>query len=98
MTSAPRISISVETGLSHIPREAWNRVANPDEAPYDPFLDWDFLEALEATGCVSRAEGWSPLWTGWTGSIRNKKFPDRPDLLRIPGWKSETARCVQTGW
>ena len=28
----------------------------------------------------------------------NKNFPDRPDLLRIPGWKSETARCAQAGW
>ena len=36
--------------------------------------------------------------TGWIGSIRNKKFPDRPDLLRIPGWKSGTASCAQAGW
>ena len=36
--------------------------------------------------------------TGWTGSTRNKRFLDRPDLLRIPGWKSGTARYAQAVW
>lgn len=61
MSNAPSsIILSVESGLSHISREDWNGVANPVGEPYDPFLDWDFLEALEATGCAGAATGWSP--------------------------------------
>ena len=60
MTSSPQISISIEQGLANVDREAWNAVANPDGEPYDPFLDWDFLEALEATDCVSPDSGWAP--------------------------------------
>ena len=47
-------------GLSGVDRDAWNAVANPPGEPYDPFLDWDFLEGLERTGCASPGAGWSP--------------------------------------
>jgi len=54
------ISLSVIDSLSRVDRSAWNAVANPDGAPYDPFVDWDFLQALEASGCVRPATGWTP--------------------------------------
>ncbi|MBI1359470.1 MAG: GNAT family N-acetyltransferase [Alphaproteobacteria bacterium] len=46
--------------MRDIDRNDWNRVANPNGLPYDPFLDWDFLEALESSGCATPRTGWSP--------------------------------------
>lgn len=48
-------------GMASIQREEWNRLANPADDRYDPFIDWDFLEALETSGCVTEATGWTPL-------------------------------------
>ena len=48
------------TGLSDVVPEAWNRLANPPALSYDPFLTWEFLEALEATGAARPETGWSP--------------------------------------
>lgn len=36
----------------------WNDLLGPDP---EPFLRWEFLEALESTGCVEPAVGWLPL-------------------------------------
>ncbi len=36
----------------------WNALLGPDP---EPFLRWEFLEALEATGCVEPEVGWLPL-------------------------------------
>ncbi len=54
------LSLSIVEDMSDIDRESWNTVANPVGLPYDPFLDWDFLEALEASGCAIPRTGWSP--------------------------------------
>ena len=53
------LSLRAVSGLSEVDRDAWDALANPDQA-YDPFLSWDFLEALEASGSVSDETGWSP--------------------------------------
>ena len=60
--SAERIelSLSIVEGMAAIGRAEWNAIANPAGAPYDPFLDWDFLEALEASGCAAPDTGWGP--------------------------------------
>ena len=51
-----------ETKLSDINREQWNRL-NTDN---NPFLRYEFLEALERFGCVGNDSGWQPhhvtLW------------------------------------
>ncbi len=52
--------ISRIDGLSAVDRDAWDALANPPDAPFDPFVSWDFLEALEASGCASADEGWRP--------------------------------------
>jgi len=46
--------------LDAIDRQAWDAIANPPGEEYDPFLSWDFLQALEETGCVSERSGWLP--------------------------------------
>ncbi|MEM0987200.1 MAG: GNAT family N-acetyltransferase [Pseudomonadota bacterium] len=52
--------ISLVRSLSDVDRAAWDAVANPPGSRYDPFLSWDFLEALEASGAASRETGWAP--------------------------------------
>lgn len=54
------LNLSVCEALSSVRREDWNAVANPASAPYDPFLDWDFLEAAESAGCAIPSAGWTP--------------------------------------
>lgn len=49
------------TSLSDIAPDAWDAVANPDSQPYDPFLSWNFLEALERSGAATSSQGWTPL-------------------------------------
>lgn len=46
--------------LSEVSPADWNAVANPEGAPYDPFLSWEFLDALETTGCAVEETGWGP--------------------------------------
>ncbi|MHA7901034.1 MAG: GNAT family N-acetyltransferase [Henriciella sp.] len=48
------------TALSDVSLDAWNKVANPPGLPYDPFLSWEFLEALESSGAARPETGWSP--------------------------------------
>lgn len=73
-TEPTELVLQAVEGVSAVDRDAWNRLANPgwrreggalvgDDAacrPYDPFVDHDFLSALEATGCVGPEAGWYP--------------------------------------
>jgi uncharacterized protein len=54
------LSIEIIGDLANIDRAVWDGLANPSDAPYDPFLSWDFLQALEASGCAADASGWRP--------------------------------------
>ena len=58
--SSPELTLRSVTGLSGIEPAAWDAVANPPGSEYDPFISWDFLEALEASGCVGEEAGWLP--------------------------------------
>lgn len=48
------------TGLSDVSKPAWDAIANPEGLPFDPFLSWDFLEAMESSGAARPETGWSP--------------------------------------
>jgi predicted N-acyltransferase len=48
------------TRLSEIAAVDWDAVANPPGAEYDPFLSWNFLQALEESGCAVEETGWGP--------------------------------------
>ena len=50
----------IVTGLQDVDPNAWNAVANPAGVPFDPFLSWEFLEALELSGAAIPETGWSP--------------------------------------
>ncbi len=60
MDGTDALTISVIGDLANIDRAAWDALANPADQPYDPFLSWDFLQALEESGCASTAKGWQP--------------------------------------
>lgn len=54
------LALRIIGGLSEVDRAAWDAVANPPGSPFNPFVSWDFLEALEASGCVAPETGWAP--------------------------------------
>ena len=67
------IRLSVAHSLASIKPDAWNAIANPPGERYDPFLRWEFLEALESTGAATPQTGWSPhhlLIEGTGGTLR----------------------------
>lgn len=60
MDGTDALTISVLGDLANIERDTWDALANPPDAPFDPFLSWDFLKALEESGCATAARGWQP--------------------------------------
>jgi len=52
--------IDIVTGLSEVDPAEWNAVANPPGVRRDPFLSWEFLEALESSGAATPDTGWIP--------------------------------------
>lgn len=54
------ITISLGEAVGAVDRADWDRLANPPGQPFDPFLSWDFLQALEESGCVGGRTGWQP--------------------------------------
>ncbi len=46
--------------FEEIPAQAWNDLLDRQDHP-TPFLRWEFLHALEATGCTTSETGWQPL-------------------------------------
>ncbi|WP_421791936.1 GNAT family N-acetyltransferase [Hyphobacterium sp.] len=55
------ITIRTASSLSDVAKSDWDRVANPDGVAYDPFLSWNFLEALEFSGSATTETGWQPV-------------------------------------
>ncbi|MEE9330167.1 MAG: peptidogalycan biosysnthesis protein, partial [Parvularculaceae bacterium] len=56
----PTHTAQLVNSLSDIPRADWDRLANPLDQPFHPFLAYDFLASLEQSGSVSAAAGWVP--------------------------------------
>ena len=54
------LQIRICQDLSEIEASAWDGVANPPGARYDPFISWNFLDALETSGAATPQTGWSP--------------------------------------
>lgn len=55
-SALPRITIL--KSLDAVDPVAWNAVANPPGLPYDPFVSWQFLEAMESSGAATPRTGW----------------------------------------
>jgi len=54
-------SARTAASIADIGRDEWERLANPPDRPYNPFISYDFLAALEASGSVGAEAGWLPL-------------------------------------
>jgi uncharacterized protein len=61
MDGTDALTVEIAGELAKVTRDAWDGLANPPGASYDPFLSWDFLQALEESGCASATRGWQPL-------------------------------------
>lgn len=58
--------VAEERSIAEIGREAWGRLEPADF----PFWDYDFLAALEESGCVGERSGWIPLYLTLHGEER----------------------------
>ncbi len=54
------LQIRIAARLADVDRERWDALANPEGVKFDPFLSWDFLEALESSGAATPQTGWTP--------------------------------------
>lgn len=54
-------TLQTARSIAGIGREAWDACANPPNRPYDPFISYDFLSALEDSKSVGVEAGWEPL-------------------------------------
>ncbi len=52
-------AVRVHRRIREIGRDAWNRCATA-VGPINPFVLFDFLDALEESGCVDERSGWAP--------------------------------------
>ncbi|HAY06622.1 MAG TPA: GNAT family N-acetyltransferase [Hyphomonas sp.] len=52
----PRIRLV--NALAEVSSADWNAVANPPGLPYDPFVSWEFLDAMERSGAATPRSGW----------------------------------------
>ena len=50
--------VAVFERIRDVPREDWNALLAPDDSP---FLDWDWLWAMEESKSAARNTGWSPF-------------------------------------
>jgi uncharacterized protein len=65
MSAPPPHTVRLHAALAEVPRHEWNALLD-DQAR--PFLEWDFLAALEESGSAGPSAGWHPrhftLWRG----------------------------------
>ena len=52
--------VKVVPRIADIAAADWDRLANPPNVPFDPFISHAFLKALEDAGTVTRRTGWLP--------------------------------------
>ncbi len=56
MADGAQIQASFANSITEIGRDAWDACAGTD----NPFLTYDFLQALEESGCAAAETGWQP--------------------------------------
>jgi uncharacterized protein len=53
-------TIKACAGIGEVGQEEWDACANPSSVPFDPFLSFAFLSALEESKSAVAATGWAP--------------------------------------
>ncbi|MEO8603652.1 MAG: GNAT family N-acetyltransferase [bacterium] len=51
------VEVTMARRMGDVPREEWDALVGADGSP---FLEWDWLDALETSGCVTAKTGWAP--------------------------------------
>ena len=54
------LRVRLVNSLADVDPASWNALANPPSLTFDPFISWEFLEAMESSGAATRQTGWSP--------------------------------------
>jgi uncharacterized protein len=57
VTDQPRFELRTHASLRQLGRDTWQRLLPPGRPP---FLSFEWLDALERTGCVGEDKGWLP--------------------------------------
>lgn len=57
-----KFKFRIERSLSNINKIDWNRCANNDISKYNPFLSYEFLNALEKSDSLNPNTGWFPTY------------------------------------
>ncbi len=60
MRRAAQAAVRVHETVAEIGREAWDTCNDASDYGGNPFTSFDFLHALEESGCVSAPNGWAP--------------------------------------
>ncbi len=56
--AAQQFEAQIVEGIEKIPRDDWDALLAPDDSP---FLEWDWLRAMEKSGSAARDTGWAPF-------------------------------------
>ncbi|MEM8985265.1 MAG: GNAT family N-acetyltransferase [Pseudomonadota bacterium] len=54
------LSARTVSSMGDIDPTAWERLAHPPGAPFNPFVSYEFLDALERSGSATAETGWAP--------------------------------------
>ena len=54
------LKLSFASAMAEVDPDEWNAVANPAGVRFDPFLKWEFLDAMETSGAATPNTGWMP--------------------------------------
>ena len=60
-TSSGERTARILNSMDEVDAATWNRCASPSFAPYDPFLNHAFLQALEESGSATSRTDWQPF-------------------------------------
>jgi len=56
--TSQQFEVAIVEGIEKIPREEWDAVLSPTDSP---FVEWDWLYAMEKSGSAVRGTGWAPF-------------------------------------
>ena len=58
---ADALTARTVSSIREIDAGTWNALANPPDQPFNPFVAYEFLDALEASKSVAPETGWAPM-------------------------------------
>ena len=77
--SAPRLEVAIVEGIDKIPRAAWDALLSPGDSP---FVEWDWLYAMEHSGSAARGTGWAPYHLVVREALRKRVVAASPLYLK----------------